>query len=316
MGQKKVLITDDVHPLLLEGLSKRNWEVDYRPAIRLEEAKEILGEFHGLVINTKIKADASFLEAADHLQWIGRLGSGMEIIDKDAAQKKGISLISTPEANCNAVAEHALGMILSLFRNLNRADRELRNRVWQREKNRGEELWGKTIGIIGYGHTGQRFEELLRGFNVKVLVYDKYKQLSNRAGRYDVVQDVNEIKESADLISLHVPLTSETKYMVDKEFIASCKNSFYLVNTSRGQVVKTPDLLEALHSGKVIGACLDVFENEKPSGFSDSENSMYDDLYKLDQVVLSPHIAGWTHQSKQRIAETMLEKLDKLQEIS
>lgn len=312
MDQKKVLITDEVHPILLEGLAKRNWKVHYQPDISLEETRKIVGGFQGLVINSKILVDALFLKHTEELQWIGRLGSGMEIIDIPLARSKGIRLINTPEANCNAVAEHALGMILSLFRNINRADREVRNKSWQREKNRGEELSGKTIGIIGYGHTGQRFEELLRGFNVKVLVYDKYKQLSNQPGRYSVIEDLNEIRQSAELISLHLPLSSETKYLIDKNFIDSCRNPFYLINTSRGQIVKTLDLMDALRSGKVKGVCLDVFENEKPSGFTEAENIMYDELYKLDQVVLSPHIAGWTYQSRQKIAETLLEKLDKL----
>ncbi len=308
----KVLITDDVHPMLIEGLKVRNWEVDYQPNISLNETRDIIGQYQGLVINSKIIANAAFLQRAEKLKWIGRLGSGMEIIDVKVATQKGIQLINTPEANCNAVAEHALGMILSLFRNLNRSDRELRTKNWQREKNRGEELNGKTLGIIGYGHTGQRFEELLRGFNVKVLVYDKYKQLSNCEGRYSLVKDVNEIRESADLISLHLPLSSETKYLIDKNFISGCRNSFYLINTSRGQIVNTLDLLEALRSGKIKGACLDVFENEKPSSFSDSEKIMYDELYSMEQVLLSPHIAGWTHQSKQKIAEIMLKKLDKI----
>lgn len=311
--KKRVLITDEVHSVLLNGLEENNCIVDYLPEIQLDAVRDIIGNYDGLIINSKIKADAAFLEKAKQLKWLGRLGSGMEIIDQVVAQKKGITLISTPEGNCNAVAEHALGMVLTLFRNLNRSDRELRQRQWLREKNRGEELSGKTIGIIGYGYTGQRFEELLRSFNVKVLVYDKYKQLSNDEGRYSVVSVVNEIKESADLISLHLPLTPETKSMIDKKFIDSCRHSFYLVNTSRGQIVNTFDLLDALRSGKIKGACLDVFENEKPESFTGTENEMYDELYALEQVVLTPHIAGWTHQSKRRIAEIMLEKLTKIQ---
>lgn len=308
----KVLVTDDVHPLLIEGLCSRNFEVHYQPDISLKETIERIGPYQGLIINSKIIADAALISKAANLKWIGRLGSGMEIIDATAASQKGIHLISTPEGNCNAVAEHALAMILALFRNLSRADHEVRDKNWSREKNRGEELCGKTLGIIGYGHTGQRFEELLRGFDVKVLVYDKYKQLSNSKGRYSVVKDVNEIRESAELISLHLPLSSETRHLIDKNFISGCRHSFYLINTSRGQIVKTSDLIEGLRSGKIKGACLDVFENEKPSGFSDSERIMYDELYSMEQVLLSPHIAGWTHQSKLKIAEIMLEKLDKI----
>jgi D-3-phosphoglycerate dehydrogenase len=309
-NQKNVLVTDAVHPDLLDGLTNRNWNVTYNPDISLAETINIVHQFQGLIINSKIKADKNFLERASNLKWIGRLGSGMEIIDVPFATARGIHLINTPEANCNAVAEHALAMLLCLFRNVNRADYEVRNKLWNREKNRGEELQGKTIGIIGYGHTGQRFEELLQGFNMNILVYDKYKQLSNHEARYSLVHDVNEIRKSAELISLHVPLAPETKYMIDKDFIAGSGKPFYLINTSRGSVVNTFHLLEGLRSGMIKGACLDVFENENPSSYSEAESLAYDELYKMDQVVLSPHIAGWTHQSRQKIAEVMLEKLD------
>lgn len=310
MTQFKILITDDVHPLLLEGLERRGFITDYLPEISLEQTREIIDSYTGLVINSKIKVDSSFFDKARNLRWIARLGSGMEIIDAKAAEMHGVRLISAPEGNCNAVAEHALGALLALFRNLVRADQEVRKGIWDREKNRGEELSGKTVGVIGFGHTGSRFVELLQGLNVKVLVYDKYKQLSSTATRYTVVQDVSEIQESADVISLHVPLTAETKYLLDKEFIAKVKHSFYLINTSRGPVVNTKDLLAALHSGKIRGACLDVFENEKPASFNKEESAFYNDLYRLPQVLLSPHIAGWTYQSKQKIATTILEKLD------
>ncbi|MGB3084918.1 MAG: NAD(P)-dependent oxidoreductase, partial [Saprospiraceae bacterium] len=228
------------------------------------------------------------------------------------ALERGIHLINTPEANCNAVAEHALGMLFSLFRNLNRADYEVRRLLWEREKNRGEELAGKVIGVLGYGHTGARFVELLEGLSVKVLVYDKYKQLSKQLNRYTHVVDADEIRKSANVISLHLPLTTETKNLLDRDFIAGCKNPFYLINTSRGQVVNTIDLIHALHIGKVKGACLDVFENEKPASFTETERAMYEELYRLPQVILSPHIAGWTYQSKQKIGEILLEKLDRV----
>lgn len=312
MVKKKILITDEVHPLLLDGLTLRGFAVDYWPEISLEQARELIAPYTGMVINSKIKVDAGFFDKAHHLKWIARLGSGMEIIDAKAAEVHGVKLISSPEGNCNAVAEHALGMLLALFRNLTRSDHELRNGIWEREKNRGEELATKVVGVIGFGHTGSRFVELLRGLNVKVLVYDKYKQLSSIDARYTVVQDVSEIQESADVISLHLPLTAETKYLVNEEFINKVNHSFYLINTSRGSVVNTIDLLAALHSGKIRGACLDVFENEKPASFNKEESALYNELYRLPQVLLSPHIAGWTHQSKQKIASTILEKLDRI----
>ncbi len=310
MSARRVLITDQVHPLLLSGLAERGWETDYRPLISLEETIAQIPAYEGLVINTKIKAHRDLLERATRLRWIGRLGSGMEIVDIPLAGAKGIQLISTPEANCQAVAEHALGMILSLFRNLNRADRQVRQKIWSREANRGEELQGKTIGIIGYGHTGSAFGRLLQGFDVKVLVFDKYKQHLELPSRFERVRDVEEIRQEANLISLHLPLSPETKHLLDKDFIQSCRNPFYLVNTSRGAVVRTEDLIDALHSGKVLGACLDVFEQENPQLYSVREVEMYDALFRFEQVVLSPHIAGWTFQSKRKIAEVMLQKLD------
>ncbi|MBK8450486.1 MAG: hypothetical protein IPO78_01625 [Saprospiraceae bacterium] len=310
--KKKVLITDDVHPLLIKGLIDRNWIVDFEPEISLQETFDKISNYEGLVINSKIVVDRAFLKRAQSLLWIGRLGSGMEIIDIPAALERGIHLINTPEANCNAVAEHALGMLFSLFRNLNRADYEVRRLLWEREKNRGEELAGKVIGVLGYGHTGARFIELLEGLSVKVLVYDKYKQLSKQLNRYTHVVDADEIRKSANVISLHLPLTTETKNLLDRDFIAGCKNPFYLINTSRGQVVNTIDLIHALHIGKVKGACLDVFENEKPASFTETERAMYEELYRLPQVILSPHIAGWTYQSKQKIGEILLEKLDRV----
>jgi D-3-phosphoglycerate dehydrogenase len=311
MERRKVIITDDVHEDLKTGLKHRGWSVDYNPDISPLQLKEIISEYTGMVINSKIIADAGLLECATNLKWIGRLGSGMEIIDQAYALEKGIQLINTPEANCNAVAEHALGMIISLLRNITIADQEVRDKIWLREKNRGLELKYRTIGIIGYGHTGQRFEELLRGFGAKVLVYDKYKQLSDQPGRYSAVPDLKGIKESADLISLHIPLSPETKYLIDKDFIGSCRNNFYLINTSRGPVVNTSDLLEGLKTGKVKGACLDVFENERPLTFNSEEGRIYEELYHMKQVVLSPHIAGWTYESLQLIAQVMLEKLDR-----
>ncbi len=308
----RVLITDSVHDDLIQGLNNRHWEVDYQPEIDLKTTRDKIAQYQGLVINSKILVDETFIEAATQLKWIGRLGSGMEIIDVKAAARKGICVVNTPEANCNAVAEHALGMLLSLFRNLNRADQELKNWIWEREKNRGIELSGKTVGIIGYGHTGQRFEEILQGFQVKILVYDKYKQLSNRQGRYRVVSNVNEIKELADVISLHLPLTEETRFLVNMDFIQSCLNEIYIINTSRGDIVKTKDLITAMHSGKVKGACLDVFENERPERYSMDEKAMYGELNSMENVVLSPHIAGWTFESKQKIAKTLLNKLDRM----
>lgn len=307
---KNVLITDDVHPLLIEGCLSRGYQVDYLPAISLEDTLGCIQAYSALVINSKIKVDRAMMDRGVGLQWIGRLGSGLEIIDLDYACQRGIHLISTPEANCQAVAEHALGMLLSLFRKLAQANREIRVNQWFREKNRGIELHGKTVGIIGFGHTGPAFAKLLEGFNVKILVFDKYKQHLKLPDRYEQVKNLEEIQKKAEIISLHIPLSAETKHLVNKEFIDGCAFPFYLINTSRGAVVRTTDLMDALRSGQVLGACLDVFENEHPGTYSCEERTMYSTLFDFEQLVLSPHIAGWTHQSKEKIAKVLLEKHD------
>lgn len=309
---KRVLITDDVHPLLIEGLRDRSYKVDYSPDISLDDTRIKVCDYQALVINSKIRADRAMMEQGKNLKWIGRLGSGLEIIDLEAAKDRNIAIISTPEANCQAVAEHALGMLLALFRKLRQADREVRQHQWLREKNRGLELQGKTVGIIGFGHTGPAFGRLLEGFNVKILVFDKYKQHLKLPERYEQVKDLELMQKKADIISLHIPLSPETKYLIDKEFIEGCNRPIYLINTSRGPVVRTTDLMDALEKGKVLGACLDVFENEHPENYTDLEQGLYGSLFANEQIIVSPHIAGWTYESKEKIAKIMLEKHDAL----
>lgn len=309
-AQPRVLITDDCHPLLIERLEGRGFAVDFEPDITPEETSRRIADYDGLIINSKIRVDAGFLKKAEKLRFVGRLGSGMEVVDRPAAAAQGVKVVSSPEGNRNAVAEQAVGMLLSLANNLNRADREVRQKIWHREKNRGWELMGKTIGIIGFGHTGSWFSRKLAGFGVQVLAFDKYLP-PGFASDQTHVQEVflEEIFEKADIISLHLPLTAETKHFADAAFFEKCRPGFVLINTSRGMCVKTADLLENLLSGKCAGACLDVFENEKPPTFSTEETAMYDKLYSLENVVLAPHIAGWTHESKRKMAETVFFKL-------
>jgi D-3-phosphoglycerate dehydrogenase len=306
---KRVLITDDCHPLLKDGLKAIGFTCDDRPDITPEETFRIIPEYEGLIINSKILVNKSFLDAAVKLRFVGRLGSGMEIVDRPYAAEKGVAVLSSPEGNRNAVAEQALGMLLMLANNLLRADREVRQLIWRREANRGWELRGKTLGIIGFGHTGSQFAAKLAGMEMKVLAYDKYK--TNYAGTMNWVEESTQedITERADIISLHLPLTPETRHIVDQAFIEGCKPGFVLINTSRGHCVKTDDLVAALENGKVGGACLDVFENEKTAAFSENEKAVFEKLYAFDQVVLSPHIAGWTHESKRLLAEVLLEKI-------
>lgn len=309
MDKKLVLITDDCHPLLIEGLERLGFVCHFNPNCTPEQVDEIVHAYYGMIVNSKIRADRVFLNEAKNLRFIGRLGSGMEIIDREFAAQKGIAVLSSPEGNRNAVAEQALGMLLALANNLLRADRETRENLWRREANRGFELSGRTIGIIGFGHTGSRFAHKLAGMEMTVLAYDKYK--TGYAADMPWVQetDLDTIQKHADIISLHLPLTQETRHLVDEAFLERCKPGLILINTSRGACVKTKDLVKALENKTVGGACLDVFENEKPATYSTEEAGLYRRLYALENVVVSPHIAGWTFESKRKLAEVLLEKI-------
>ncbi len=306
---KKALITDGVDPLLIKGLEGLGFDCDYHPKISLAQTTSMIEPYEGLIINSKIKVDKHFLDKAKHLKFIGRLGSGMEIIDQNYAAQKGVAVFSAPEGNCNAVAEHALGMLLALANNMLRSDRQLRNMEWNREQNRGVEIMGKTIGIIGFGHTGSAFAQKLSGMGMTILAYDKYKENYTDAYSYVIESDMDRIFREADIISFHLPLTKEVIHLVEGDFIRKCKDGVILINTSRGKVIKTESLIEGLESGNIGGACLDVFENEKPLTFSKEESTLYQRLYTFDQVVLSPHVAGWTIESKRRLAAILLDKI-------
>ena len=310
MQQKKVLITDDVHQILLEGLAAAGYECNYQPNINLDEVRQQIGAYEGLIINSKILVNKTLLDAAKNLKFVARLGSGMEIIDKKYAAQLGVSVYNSPEGNRNAVAEHAVGMLLALANHLVRADREVRNFSWQREKNRGFELRGKTIGIVGFGHTGSSFAKKLSGWETKILAYDKYLS-DGYAANFSNVEEVapEQIQSEADIISFHLPLTDETRHLGDKNYFEKCKDGVVIINTSRGQVLNTEDLLAALRNKKIGGACLDVFENERTATFSEQEKRLYAELYSLENVVFSPHIAGWTVESKRALSEVLLQKI-------
>lgn len=283
---------------------------DFLPDITLEETRRIIPDYEGLIINSKILVNREFLDKAIKLRFVARLGSGMEIVDRAYAAVRGVAVISSPEGNRNAVAEQALGMLLALANNLLRADREVRQNTWHREANRGWELRGKTLGIIGFGHTGSQFARKLAGMEMTVLAFDKYKPAGYAAGMEWVKETtVEDIQLRSDIVSLHLPLTAETKHLVDKLFIDRCKRGVVFINTSRGSCVKTDDAISALEDGRMGGACLDVFENEKPETFSAAEKHNYARLHALENVVLAPHIAGWTHESKRLMAEILLERI-------
>ncbi len=308
---KKVLITDAVHPSINKAIEKLGYQVTYIPKMAYERLDEMIDQYEGIIINSKILMNKAMIDLAHKLTFIGRLGSGLDIIDLEYCKEKGIEVISAPEGNCNAVGEHALGMLLSLANNLNRADREVRNFKWNREKNRGFELEGKKVGIIGFGHTGPAFAEKLMGFRCQVLVHDKYRKQIGTETRYIKECDVKTIQRECDIISIHLPLTPETNYYVDESFLDGCEKSPIIINTSRGKILRLSALLDALDKGTISGACLDVFENEKVKTFSKEEVEMYQRLYDLENVILSPHIAGWTKESKKKIAETLIRKISR-----
>ena len=308
---RKALVTDGVHPILLDKLKAEGFHLDYLPKITLAEVHDRIQHYEGLIINSKIIVDELLLAKAKRLKWVGRLGSGVEIIDFEAAKKHGVGIESSPEGNRNAVAEHMLGMLLSLLNNLSRLDREVKNFHWDREAARGYELSGKTVGLIGFGHTGKAFATKLSGMGVSILAYDKYHP--HFKDHFPQVANVElaEIQQVADIISIHLPLTDETRNLINADFIANCKDGFFLLNSSRGTCVNTKDLIEALESGKCRGACLDVFENEKPATFTEEESLLLSRLYTHPNVLLSPHVAGWTHESKLKLATILFAKLSR-----
>lgn len=305
----KILFIDSTHPYLYEELTKLGHSCDLGFDWNKEKILQNIALYDGIVIRSKIKIDQSFINAATNLKFIARVGAGMENIDVTYAESKNIKCLHAPEGNRDAVAEHAIAMLLSLFNNLNKADKEVRNGKWKREENRGIELGGKTIGIIGIGNTGSSFGHKTVGFGVKSLGYDKYFQFNSRS---IISSSLEQIFEEADVISLHVPLTEETTYLVNDSFINNFKKNIYLINTSRGKVVNTDDLVKNIKSGKILGACLDVIEYEASSFENiDTEDlpEAFQYLIKSDKVILSPHIAGWTHESNLKMAKVLADKI-------
>lgn len=307
-----VAFIDTVHPVLRQMLEGRGVACVSLHEPDREELKKVIGNFDGIVIRSRTAMDRDFLQHASRLKFIARSGAGMENIDLDYCREKNIVCFNSPEGNRDAVGEQVIGMLLMLFNHLKRADTEVRQGIWLREENRGNELSGKTVGIIGYGNMGTALAKKLSGFDCTVLAYDKYK--SGYSDKYAKESTMEDIFRECDIVSLHVPLTSETKYMVDANFIGNMKKHFYLVNTARGKCVNTNDLVEGLKSGKVRGACLDVFEYETSSfetlNLADLPAPMQY-LINAPNVVLSPHIGGWTHESYYKLSSYLGEKIIK-----
>lgn len=307
---KKILITDYVYPELPQWLAGKGYEVEYNKNITREEVKSRIGEFHGIVINSKIIMDEPMIRLGHQLEFIVRLGSGMEIVDIPFSRSQDIRVINTPEGNSGAVGEHTLGMLLSLCNNLCRGNTEVKKLFWKREANRGNELRGKKIGIIGFGHTGSQFAYTLQGLGIEVWAHDKYKRISQAERPYIKESSLDGLLDNVDIISFHLPLTKETIHFCDDSMLSRCRDEVIIINTSRGEVLDTKALIRALHKGKVKGACLDVFENEKPDTYSKEEERMYKELFSFSNVIVSPHVAGWTHESLLRIAKLVLERIE------
>ncbi|WP_312761177.1 2-hydroxyacid dehydrogenase [Epilithonimonas sp.] len=303
----KILQLDKNHPLISEQLTAKGFLVEEDHSSTYDEVLEKIIDYQGIIIRSRIPLDKNFLTKVSHLKFIARVGAGMENIDIETAEKFGIKLINSPEGNRDSVAEHVVGMLLILMNRLFIASNEVKNGIWKREENRGDELLGKTFGIIGYGNMGKATAKRLSGFGVEVIFHDILPNLSDE---FATQVSLEELQKRADILSLHIPLTSETHYLVDEEFISKMEKNFYFVNTARGKNLKTKALVKAIESGKVLGACLDVLEYEK-SSFENLEIENQDLKYLLDseKVIVTPHIGGWTHQSKEKLAQVIVDKI-------
>lgn len=304
---RRVIITGKAHEHLATGLTARGYEVLYDPEISYENLLDEIPNVEGIVVTTRVPIDRKMIDSAPKLKWIGRLGSGMELIDVEYALSRGIECMSSPEGNREAVAEHALALLLCLFNNIVPSSAEVKKGSWLRERNRGIELAGKVVGIIGYGNTGSSFARLLRSFDVTVLAYDKYKLSFGD----DFVNEsrLEEIQAEADVISFHVPLTPETHHMVNSSFFTALKKRPWIINTSRGKVLELEALITALQAGRVSGAGLDVLENENLRSYSNEEQQELNWLLSQHNVIITPHIAGYSQEALQKMAEVLLSRI-------
>jgi D-3-phosphoglycerate dehydrogenase / 2-oxoglutarate reductase len=304
----KFIITEKAPEFFISRLTSLGYQVDYKPNIIMEELESIIGNYIGILIRGRIILNKHLIELAGQLKYILRPGSGLDIIDLTAARFKNIHIINSPEGNRDAVAEHAVALLLSLLNNIPKSYNELSEMLWTRKENIGIELGGKTIGIIGFGNTGMAFAQRLKSFNVKILAYDKYK--SGFGNTYIKEADQDEIFKQADIVSFHIPLTDETKYIVNEKYLNQFIKPIYLINTSRGKILKTRALINAINSSKVSGAVLDVLENENFNNLNKEEKTDIQDLISTGKVLITPHIAGLTVESENKIFSILLDKLE------
>lgn len=305
MSKGRILIVDELHPVFKERAIALGYEVDDLPLYTREQTLAAISNYQGIAVRTKFRIDQELMAAGTSLKFIARAGAGLDNIDVDYARSRNIELLNAPEGNMDAVGEHATGMLLSIMNNFRNADQEVRNGIWDREGNRGYELKGKTVGIIGYGFMGKSFAKKLAGFEVNVIAYDKYKTGFSDAYAKEV--SMEEIVKHSDVLSLHIPLTSETRQMVDEEYFFHFRKPIFFINTARGEIVNTQAVLQAINAGKILAAGLDVLEVEK---FPALENTpWFKDLKSTGKLILSPHVGGWTFESYRKISEVLADKL-------
>ena len=306
----RILIIDEIHPSIFPMLESIGMEADYRPEIKPLEVCEALAGFDGLIVRSKMRITAETLKYADKLKFVARAGAGVDNIDAGALQKRSIALIGANEGNRQAVGEFALGLLISLMRNIVRGDKQVRDKVWLREENRGEEIGDKTVGIIGYGNMGQSFAKLLSGFGCRILAYDRYapEKITNPAENVTL----EELQQEADIVSLHIPYIKDNLGFANEDFFSRFRKRIWFLNTSRGDVVDQSALVAHLEAGSINGAALDVLENEKLHSLTESQLKSFEYLAQADNVILTPHIAGWTHESYVKINEVMVEKIKSL----
>lgn len=303
--KNRILIVDDVHQIMLQKFDQEDISYTYQPFIKRAEAEEIIADYTGLVIRSKFEVDQSFFDLAPNLRFIARVGAGMDNINDAVAEKRAVVLIPANEGNRDAVGEHMIGMLLSLMNNLNRSDRQVRSGQWLREENRGYELQGSTVGLIGYGNNGMAMAKKLSGFGVNVLAYDKYRK--NYTDPYAKMANMGEIYKQADIISFHIPLTAETKGMINEEYLSRFEKPIFFLMGARGGIVDVPAVLSGLDSGAIRGAAFDVLPVENFPKLSGQ--SWYANLIKRDNVILSPHVAGWTFESYYKLSAIAADKI-------